>query len=443
MSKFETFNWQTTQDDIYHNKMRYEHVRKNLDAYLKPPKKDDQRKYYIRFPGNLKYFKIVLMRKDAEGASYIRRIGLFYSLLLLCHVVKKDLAKLSREDVDEAMAFVRVRVTPKNQSKWVEDIKHIAKIVVPELDEKGRPDDTVVPYAFRHLSGRIDMSKQKRKEVLGPDDVVKIIQFFRQDSRLQALLALCYESLARPQELLWLRVRDVEVYDNYAKIWVSEHGKEGTKFLECVDSFPYITKWYNEHPLRHKPDAFLFCNLGDSKRHGQMSPANVNKHLRNALAQLGITKQVTLYTFKRSGVTHLRLAGESDAVIQHKAGWTSTAQLKTYDYSQHEDTFKLQLIKRGLMIGDTVPEALKNLQPEYRKCAFCGRNNGVVDVICGNCQRPLDRKKILEEVRQKEAQISDLQEQMKKFNEVLNELVAGKTVVIKDAGKVVLVEKKK
>jgi hypothetical protein len=44
---------------------------------------------------------------------------------------------------------------------------------------------------------------------------------------MQAYISLAVESLARPQELLYLKVRDVETHENYARISISEHGKEG------------------------------------------------------------------------------------------------------------------------------------------------------------------------------------------------------------------------
>ncbi len=40
---------------------------------------------------------------------------------------------------------------------------------------------------------------------------------------------------------------DVELHDNYAKVYLSEHGKEGVHgFLRCIDSFPYLVRWLEE-----------------------------------------------------------------------------------------------------------------------------------------------------------------------------------------------------
>ena len=53
----------------------------------------------------------------------------------------------------------------------------------------------------------------------------RIVDYFGNDPRIQAYLNMGIESLARPQELLCRRIENVEQYDNYAKIYLTEHGK--------------------------------------------------------------------------------------------------------------------------------------------------------------------------------------------------------------------------
>jgi hypothetical protein len=80
--------------------------------------------------------------------------------------------------------------------------------------------------------------------------------------------------------------------------------------------------------------------------------------------------------------------------IQHRARWSSTKQLKTYDLSHQDDTFKLELIKRGLIEPD---DGNKELAPRTKQCLFCQEINGIAESICGKCTRPLDRKLIEEQ----------------------------------------------
>ena len=174
--------------------------------------------------------------------------------------------------------------------------------------------------------------------------------------------------------------------------------------MQSIDSYPYVVKWYNAHPLKNNPDAFFFLNIGDFGKFRQMNPININKHLREKLELLGIKKKITCYSLKRNGVTYRRLRGDSDAVIQHTARWTSSKQLKTYDYSQQEETFMIELAKRGI-VKDKKYQDYKIMT---KKCLFCEHINGITDDICSNCKRPLDRTRIIKEQEAREREIQDL-----------------------------------
>ena len=199
------------------------------------------------------------------------------------------------------------------------------------------------------------------------------------------------ESLGRPQEILYIKIKDVELFENYAKLYISEHGKEGCGFLQCIDSYPYLIRWLEEHPLKNDPEAFLFINLGNRKRGNQLTPQNINSLLKTACTDLGINKRVTCYSLKRNGVTFRRLKGESDVEIQHAARWTSTRQLSTYDFSNQEDALKKQLIRKGIIQPG---KGMQKYAPESKACSFCDFKNGFTDEFCGSCKRPLNGKRI-------------------------------------------------
>ncbi|HSG32811.1 MAG TPA: site-specific integrase, partial [Thermodesulfobacteriota bacterium] len=292
----------------------------------------------------------------------------------------------------------------------------------------------IVPYPVRHLKSKdVDRSLEKRRnDKLTVEEFEKVVQAFSQDVRLQAFLTLSFESLGRPQEILFTKIKDVELSDNYGKIWISEHGKEGTGFLEVIDSYPYVAEWLNDHPLKNNPEAFFFLNLGSHGRYEQLKPHTINKHLRNKLKALRINKPVTCYSLKRSGVTYRRLRGDSDLQIQHTARWTSTKQLKSYDLSQHDDTFKLELIKRGII----QEKASKNLKILSNKCMFCETVNGIGISNCKTCKRPLDRKKIADEIQQKDSRIDELEQQITNMPGQILKLLKENPLLIKEALKI-------
>ena len=417
------------EEDIYGNKRKCERCEANLEEFAKLPHqrraelKHHGAKYWCKNKVNLKYFRMLFDVFDAEDQSYIRRYRMLGSFRVICHCAEKDLKDCDRPDINKIVAFARTVYNPRMQASFIKDMKYAWKKILPEKDERGRIDETLVPYPVRHLSIRIDKSRERmRKDKLTWDEFERIVGFFANDVRIQAYLTLAVESLGRPQEMFYRRISDVALFDNYAKIWISDHGKEGTGFLQCIDSFPYLLKWLNQHPLQSDKDAFLFINLGAKREGEQLTPFTVNKKLKKACKVLGIDKPITCYSLKRNGVTFRRLRGDSDMQIQHAARWTSTKQLKTYDLSIQDDAFKIELAKRGLSGGE------KAVQPKFnvRECSFCGQKQGMTEEICTTCLRPLDRNKIRKEAEENEVEVVRLRQHVaqmeKKFDVLLEQL---------------------
>ena len=409
------------ENDIYNSELRYRSFIENLQKLTIPAKdrkllNGGRCKYYCKNKKNLDYFKKLFGVFESKDTSYIRRCRLLQTMKVICYATEKDLAECDREEVGKIVAFMhKVYMSPKSKQDFIRDTKYMWKLLFPEKDERGRPDETVMPYIVRHLSARIDKSKEKlRNDRISWEEFEKILNYFSKEPKIQAYLFLALESLGRPQELLYIKMKDVELYDNYAKVFISEHGKEGTGFLQCIDSFPYVYKWYNQHPLKTDRNAFFFINTnGTTKKYKQLRPHNINKMLRNACSDMNIHKNITAYSLKRNGVTFRRLRGDSDVEIQHAARWTTTKQLKTYDMSKQEDAFKMELIKRGMI--DTNDPSYNAFKPKIKVCVFCNKSNSVTNEACENCGRPLDRKRIREQEKLKEKSYIQIREEIDKI----------------------------
>jgi|GEM_PF-984080 len=371
-------------EDIYGNKKAYERLGADWVALLeKPdgPSRRGKRKYYCKNKANLVYFEQLHKHFESRDTSYVRRRRVQQFLLFLTSTTEKDLAKCGREDVDELVAGGhKTHLTPASKSDFLKNVKWIWRVLFPVMDEEGRIDDTLVPYPVRHLTGRVERSGEKlRNDRLTFQDVTRLVTYFNNDARMQAYVTLALESLGRPQEICYTRIGDVELHDGYARVWVSSHGKEGVKFLQCIDAYPYLLKWMEQHPFQGDKEALLFYAGGEPRL--PMRPNAINKHLRAACKHLGIEKSVTAYSLKRNGVTLSRLRGDTDAEIQHRAGWTSTKQLQTYDLSTPEDSFSGALAKRGL-----VDQEKAEIKMDAHACV-CGAQVGFADRICRRCKR--------------------------------------------------------
>lgn len=393
-------------NDIYGTQQTYERFKKNYldlanlpltkEQRTKEGKKGGIKKYYCKNPANLEHFKKLFLIFESKDTSYVRRVRLIQVLKIIVHNTNKNLKDCAREDIDQIIATTNQIFNAKSGADFRKDLKYLWKTILPENDQQGRPDETLIPYVVRHLKSNIDKSRQVTKQDrLTYEQFDNIVRYFNKKPCLQFYLTEALESLGRPQELLWRQIKDVELHDNYAIIYLSSHGKEGTGLLKCIDSYAYLTAWLNEHPDAKNPDAFLFLNQ-DKK---QLTPYCINKQLRLACKHLGIKQIITCYSLKRNGVTFMRLQGKSDLDIQHTARWTSTRQLKIYDKSEQRDSIKKELIERGIIPDD---ENVKRNEVKTRPCVFCKELNKTTNNNCSRCSRPLDREKIAILEREKE-----------------------------------------
>ncbi len=406
------------ENDIYNSKRKYEDFVKNVKRFLIPPEERENSrtaKYYCKNKENLKYFYKLFDKWDALDVSYIRRGRILCVVRLVCFVAEKDLKDLDRDDIDKIVAFMHsTHKSLHSKEDFIKVLKRMWRLLFPEIDEKGRIDETICPYPVRHLKNNGDKSREKaRPDKLTWDEFERILSFFSDRPEIQAYLTLAIESLGRPQEVLYTKIKDLELYDNYAKLNISEHGKEGIGFLQVIDSFPYMLRWYKQHPLRKDENAYIFIN----NRNKQLTPFAIRKLLKIACKHLGIDKPVTAYSLKRNGVTFARLRGESDVEIQHKARWSSTRQLKTYDMSNIEDSFKMSLAKKGL-IKD---KQYDKFMPKTKACPFCGFTQiGFNEEVCPECLHIVDKDKLRQNIKHEEelSKFFDVETMQKLFKTV-------------------------
>ena len=427
------------ENDIYNNQELYYRFLESVGVKKNDLIRDGRQSiFYDVFQSlnisqsNSLYFKRLATEFEKNDISYIRRLKYMRILKYVIESNKsKDIKKLNRDDIDSFLVSALQSYKAKSsRQELIRSIKYLWKTLIPEEDEKGRIDHTIVPYVVRHLkvTHYNDKSREKRrKDLISYDDLTKLLNYFHNDIRLQAYIMIAFETLARPQELLYRRIKDLDMFENYAKLHISDHGKVGIGMVAIIDSYAYLLKWLDIHPRKDDPEAWLFSTTAKNKTFSQLTNANINKHLRIACKHLGI-KQITCYSLKRNGVTFRRLRGDSDAEIQHIARWTSTKQLQTYDKSDQEDILKIQLAKRGLLKEDK----LEFYYPKERECVFCSAKNPFHKEFCDTCKRPLDTTKIKEMDRTREVEfiamkrnIEILQRNMHKIQNLL------KTKVVK------------
>ena len=94
------------EDDIYKNKERYEKFVSSIQDYTFKPAKNGKRKYWIKNKDNVQYFKRLFNIFETRDTSYIRRLRLCRTFLIVNYVLDQDLAESEREDIEKPPSLV-------------------------------------------------------------------------------------------------------------------------------------------------------------------------------------------------------------------------------------------------------------------------------------------------------------------------------------------------
>jgi integrase/recombinase XerD len=151
---------------------------------------------------------------------------------------------------------------------------------------------------------------------------------------------------ARPQELLKLRIKDVEFLEEggsrYAKIVVNV--KTGERPLALIDSIPYVTQWIsNNHPNGSNREAILFHDIQTGKAIQVNAMAKAYKRHRSYLTSLLSSENVldedkskirgllrkswNPYVHCHSAITEKCEILSSDQKLRQFAGWTARSNM--------------------------------------------------------------------------------------------------------------------
>lgn len=428
------------QEDIYKNGKRYNRLKENLIELTLPPKERSNTrgfmaKYTCKNRDNLRYFRKMFEVFDANDISYARRNRVLDTLKVVSHVTEKDFKDLNLDDRNSIFAFSYSNLKSyRSKCDFRADFIHLFKTLFPNnkvlVDQIRKPSKS---------------SEVERGDRLEPEQTKQVIRYFNHDKMIQAFLVGSYSGLLRPQELAFLRNKDVEVLDDYVRLHVASHGKTGTGVSWTTEGRSYFVEWKELHPNKDDEDAYFFISRSNRSKNGQVSLTKINHKIKTAsrdlfgfneikkldengnvvkdengkdiIEKIELKKPITIYSMARNGISDLQLTGSSQLVIKEKRRWTTMKQLSAYTIVQKEEAIKSDLLKHGKI------QDQKQSKFKIRTCVFCETENSPTSEFCSRCHRELDRTKLNEMARNNEYLLnSDMASRLKVIEEKLSSL---------------------
>lgn len=324
--------------------------------------------------------QIAVMKKfDFEseknlGFSIATRYNQVCVLQALARKVKKPFERMTKKDIENYIYGLELSPASTDLHKL-----QIKKFFVCQMHKPG-----VVDWI------RFSNHKKRKlpEDILTPAEVKALIEA-ADNSRDRALVAILYESGARLDEIIKLKLTNVET-DQYG-IAILVDGKTGMRRIRLIDSVPYIIQWLNDHPRKDNPNSRLFVRFKYPDR--GLGEQGIQKLLKTLMKRAGISKNVHPHLFRHSRATHMaKDFSESDLKIVF--GWTPGSNMPAiYIHRSGADVDKKILQRAGLLDQE---EAKEDDVLKPRNCPRCKETNPATAGFCYKCGMALNMKTAME-----------------------------------------------
>jgi len=366
-------------------------------------------------------------RKE-KGLSTGSRRHMMRAFQLLGLNVPKAFEEMAKEDLQNFFEKIKPNYLPSTLRMFKVNIKRGYRWIEYERTNKDRAEkdkvdisDVEFPYCVKWVKFRTDLTEIPFDSLVTEEEYKKMVNTLL-NQRDRALLMALWESALRSEELLSLRIRNVQ-FDKYGAVMMlprytsrvakkAVNHKTGTRSLRLVDSVPDLMKWIEMHPLRDNVDAPLWVSKRKTKKvagkleYAQLEYYGLYKMLKRAAREAGIEKDVRPHLVRHMRLTKLATV-LTESELRNFAGWSKTSRMPAvYVHVSRRGIDKKILKERGVQIEEAEREEVRPL--ERIKCPRCATMNSATGKFCMNCSMVLDAKTALE-----------LDEERKKIDEVM------------------------
>ena len=322
---------------------------------------------------------------------------IYKKFLFLCQLVE-NLKKLTGKDDINKLTIDE----EKKVARWIQDNKNWGddstkeRLLWLRMIIKFYRNKEFVQDNYKWLNdmrNRIrEHSRVRDEEVLKPIQIEEMIR--KADSvRDKAMISFMYESAARPEELLTLKIKSIE-FDNYcAKIRLWEKTKTPRIPMRLPNTTTYLRNWLNIHPYSDNPEAPLWLRKNvvsqKNKRPEPMTVVALNGLIKRIAKKAGIRHNVCSYSIRHARITEWRKDPRyTDDEVKKLSGHSlASRHFTNYTHITPTDIENKQLqnagfIRRTNYNGD--------IQTASKKCWNCKESNDESAKFCSRCHVPLD-----------------------------------------------------
>lgn len=359
------------------------------------------------------------------GRSQQTRYKRFYNLARMTLEIKKDLDKLTREDVKEYIAFLnntpfapktiqQKKVALKLFVKWLAQEKGIkaAKKLWAWLEGAVK---TTLPVRSAEETLNVDANN-----LLSEEEALDFIRFCKGKDR--AFSFVLFESGARIGELLPLKRKDVELVEGgYALL--NLQGKTGRRKVPIKNSVPDLLAWMNSLP--DDPDQDLWIIEGSRGAGSRYDYRAMMRHVYDLGKRWQATKEKPWSTERIRAKLHLHNWRHSRATILAKRGWSEYQMCQFFGWKIGSKVPGVYVALSGKDLMNRIRkdngDAEEQMEPSKlatKTCPACGLSQSAANALCERCGVPLGLKAFSEWYSQKKEEEQRLKHRMESIEKV-------------------------
>jgi integrase len=313
-----------------------------------------------------------------EERSSLRIVRYITALMLVKKVIKKPFKECSKEDIEHFINYLE-----DNGYKIASQITY--KSIIKKFYKVVYGNNERYPEAVAWIKLKVSKDKQREEEQLSYDqflteDEIRLLIDTADTIQRKALIAVGYETGARPEELLNIRIKDIMFDSKGAKVIL--RGKTVERVTRVIAYVPLLKQWLSVHPFKNDPNAYLWLSEASNYKWKPISIQSINRAFRTIMRKAGIQKRPRLYILRHSRATHL--ANKlTEAQMCAYFGWQlGTKVVQRYIHLSGVRTDDALLELAGVQVSkdaDSLPLKVRYckrcnemLSPNHEFCIRCG-----------------------------------------------------------------------